>query len=76
MQNFYGAKFGGNINIFPDSRTVDRSTLDAAKAFLQITHLEPRLEPEELMKRRSFFKRNTTLCTSAVRSVCAHAPLR
>jgi hypothetical protein len=61
LKTMYSAKHGPNFQLIADSRVVDRSTLDPAKAYLQITHLEPYFPPEELKKRRNIFRRNTDL---------------
>lgn len=47
--------------IYPDSRVVDRATLDPTKVYLQITHLEPYFTQEFLMTHPTFFKRNTNI---------------
>jgi hypothetical protein len=59
---------------------VDRATLDATKAYLQITHLEPYLSTDDFVKRRSWFKRNTGLrefiyVTPFTLSGKAHGPI-
>lgn len=65
LKNFYSSKFGAPVTIFPDSRSIDRATLDLSKAYLQITHLEPFLHPDEILTRRSLFRKSTNLSKAA-----------
>lgn len=59
IQNFYGDRFGvENIHIIKDSNTVDVSTLDPDKAYIQITYVEPYFEVYELRHRETYFERN------------------
>lgn len=58
-QNFYADRFGAeNIHIIKDSNTVDVSTLDPEKAYIQITYVEPYFEVYELRHRETYFERN------------------
>ncbi|XP_026738533.1 dedicator of cytokinesis protein 7 isoform X1 [Trichoplusia ni] len=59
LENFYGARFGvDNVVIIKDSNIVDLSTLDADKAYIQITYVEPYFEPHELRKRVTQYEKN------------------
>ncbi|XP_052757856.1 dedicator of cytokinesis protein 7 [Galleria mellonella] len=59
LENFYGQRFGPeNVVIIKDSNTVDTSTLDPGKAYIQITYVEPYFEPHELRKRATHYERN------------------
>ncbi|KAJ0181570.1 hypothetical protein K1T71_002292 [Dendrolimus kikuchii] len=59
LENFYGQRFGTeNVVIIKDSNTVDISTLDPDKAYIQITYVEPYFEPHELRKRITHYERN------------------
>ncbi|XP_050551818.1 dedicator of cytokinesis protein 7 isoform X1 [Spodoptera frugiperda] len=59
LENFYGARFGAdNVVIIKDSNIVDASTLDADKAYIQITYVEPYFEPHELRKRVTQYEKN------------------
>lgn len=63
-QNFYGDRFGvENIHIIKDSNTVDVSTLDPEKAYIQITYVEPYFEVYELRHRETYFERNFNIST-------------
>lgn len=59
LENFYSQRFGTeNVVIIKDSNTVDVSTLDPDKAYIQITYVEPYFEPYELRHRITHFERN------------------
>jgi hypothetical protein len=63
LENFYVQKFGpGCVEIMKDSNNVDKSGLDlAAKAYIQITYVEPYFDRWELQKCDSFFEKNYSL---------------
>lgn len=59
LENFYGQRFGvENVVIIKDSNSVDPSSLDPQKAYIQITYVEPYFEPHELRKRATHYERN------------------
>jgi hypothetical protein len=59
LQNFYSDRFGAEcVQIIKDSNTVDISTLDPDKAYIQITYVEPYFETYELRHRETYFERN------------------
>ncbi|XP_041982163.1 dedicator of cytokinesis protein 7 isoform X2 [Aricia agestis] len=59
LENFYGQRFGAeNVVIIKDSNVVDVATLDPDKAYIQITYVEPYLEPHELRVRTTHYERN------------------
>lgn len=49
------------MQIIKDSNTVDVNTLDAEKAYIQITYVEPYFETYELRHRETHFERNFNL---------------
>ncbi|XP_065315700.1 dedicator of cytokinesis protein 6-like [Gordionus sp. m RMFG-2023] len=64
LLSFYGAKFGGSgfnqvdiVECIKDSNRVDISTLDPAKACLQITYVEPYFDVSEQLVRKTAFER-------------------
>ncbi|KAL5279484.1 DOCK6 family protein [Megaselia abdita] len=62
LQNFYTDRFGPDtVQIIKDSNTVDVNTLDAEKAYIQITYVEPYFETYELRHRETYFERNFNL---------------
>lgn len=61
-QNFYSERFGEDcVTIIKDSNTVDVSTLDPQKAFIQITYVEPYFDAYEQRTRTTHFQRNFNL---------------
>lgn len=59
LQNFYADRFGPDVvQIIKDSNTVDVKTLEADKAYIQITYVEPYFETYELRGRETYFERN------------------
>ncbi|PAA86258.1 hypothetical protein BOX15_Mlig030368g1 [Macrostomum lignano] len=64
LERFYGDRFGpDNLVIVKDSNAVERERLDQNKAYIQITYVEPYLEPYELRERQSQFERNNGIAT-------------
>ncbi|TMW54842.1 hypothetical protein DOY81_000075 [Sarcophaga bullata] len=59
LQNFYADRFGpDSVHIIKDSNSVDVNSLDAEKAYIQITYVEPYFENYELRHRETYFERN------------------
>ncbi|XP_059491152.1 dedicator of cytokinesis protein 7 isoform X2 [Neocloeon triangulifer] len=59
LENFYSERFGPeNVVTIKDSNTVDVSTLDPEKAYIQITYVEPYFEPFEMKYRPNQFDKN------------------
>nr|CAH7724340.1 unnamed protein product [Callosobruchus chinensis] len=59
LENFYAERFGSeNVMIIKDSNTVDISSLNPEKAYIQITYVEPYFEPYELRYRQTHFDKN------------------
>ncbi|XP_037960753.1 dedicator of cytokinesis protein 7 [Teleopsis dalmanni] len=59
LQNFYAERFGpDSVHIIKDSNSVDVSTLDSDKAYIQITYVEPYFETYEMRHRETHFERN------------------
>ncbi|XP_033216404.1 dedicator of cytokinesis protein 7 [Belonocnema kinseyi] len=59
LENFYADRFGAeNVVIIKDSNPVDVSKLEADKAYVQITYVEPFFENHELRHRPTVFHRN------------------
>ncbi|CAH0558208.1 unnamed protein product [Brassicogethes aeneus] len=59
LENFYAERFGPeNVIIIKDSNTVNPSSLDPDKAYIQITYVEPYFEQYELRYRQTHFDRN------------------
>ncbi len=59
LENFYGEKFGKeNVVIIKDSKQVELSKLNAEKAYIQITYVEPYFDNFELRDRITVFERN------------------
>lgn len=59
LEAFYSERFGaGVVDVIKDSNNVDRNRLDADKAYLQITYVEPYFESWELRRRSTQFELN------------------
>jgi uncharacterized protein YkvS len=59
LENFYGDKFGEeNLIIIKDSKQVEVNKLNADKAYIQITYVEPFFEDFELRDRVTVFEKN------------------
>ncbi|XP_066997234.1 dedicator of cytokinesis protein 7 [Anabrus simplex] len=59
LELFYAERFGSeNIVIIKDSKSVDTSNLDAEKAYIQITYVEPYFEAYEMRYRSTYFDKN------------------
>ena len=59
LEKFYGDKFGkDNVVIIKDSKEVESSKLDADKAYIQVTYVEPYFDDYELRDRVTLFERN------------------
>lgn len=50
--------------IIKDSNTVDMSSLDPEKAYIQITYVEPYFEAYEMRYRQTHFDRNFNISNS------------
>ncbi|EGD80514.1 hypothetical protein PTSG_01105 [Salpingoeca rosetta] len=63
LKSLYTKHLAGKaaLEMITDSNDVDASTLDASKAYLQITHVEPYFDEEELAERAFHFHRNYKL---------------
>ncbi|WKX95563.1 hypothetical protein Q1695_012204 [Nippostrongylus brasiliensis] len=58
LESFYTDRFGKDVvEIIKDSNNVVRSSLQASKAYLQITYLEPYFEKWERRRRPTYFER-------------------
>lgn len=59
FETFYCDKYGKeNVVIIKDSKIVEQSKLDSAKAYIQITYVEPYFDDFELRDRVTVFERN------------------
>ncbi|KAH7638366.1 dedicator of cytokinesis protein 7-like protein [Dermatophagoides farinae] len=59
LETFYGKCFGSkNVEVIKDSNNVDMSKLDANKAYIQITYVEPYFDSWELESRKTCYERN------------------
>ena len=59
FEHFYCDKYGKeNVVIIKDSKMVDRSKLDPAKAYIQITYVESYFDDYELRDRKTAFERD------------------
>lgn len=58
LQEFYNSRFGPILDVIKDSNTVDRNKLDPAKAYLQITYVEPFLDLWEKRRRFGMFEQS------------------
>ncbi|KAB1259404.1 Dedicator of cytokinesis protein 6 [Camelus dromedarius] len=64
LQEFYTERFGEDVvEIIKDSNPVDKTKLDAQKAYIQITYVEPHFDTYELKDRVTYFDRNYGLRT-------------
>lgn len=61
-QNFYCERFGSaSVVMIKDSNPVDVSKLNADRAYIQITYVEPYFDVSELRHRQTVFERNFNL---------------
>uniref|UniRef100_A0A5F7ZP11 Dedicator of cytokinesis 6 n=1 Tax=Macaca mulatta TaxID=9544 RepID=A0A5F7ZP11_MACMU len=64
LEEFYTERFGDDVvEMIKDSNPVDKSKLDAQKAYIQITYVEPYFDTYELKDRVTYFDRNYGLRT-------------
>uniref|UniRef100_A0A8C4IQL0 Dedicator of cytokinesis 6 n=1 Tax=Dicentrarchus labrax TaxID=13489 RepID=A0A8C4IQL0_DICLA len=64
LEEFYSERFGDDaVEIIKDSNPVDKNKLDANKAYLQITYVEPFFDTYELKERITYFDKNYNLRT-------------
>uniref|UniRef100_A0A665V450 Dedicator of cytokinesis 6 n=1 Tax=Echeneis naucrates TaxID=173247 RepID=A0A665V450_ECHNA len=64
LEEFYSERFGDEVvEIIKDSNPVDKHKLDANKAYLQITYVEPHFDTYELKERITYFDKNYNLRT-------------
>eukprot|EP00004_Rigifila_ramosa_P013706 TRINITY_DN3060_c0_g1_i1.p1 TRINITY_DN3060_c0_g1~~TRINITY_DN3060_c0_g1_i1.p1 ORF type:complete len:1870 (+),score=510.82 TRINITY_DN3060_c0_g1_i1:771-5612(+) len=61
LKALYQEKFGENVNVMPDSKPVDRATLNPKECHIQITSVEPYFSSSETKERVTYFERNTDL---------------
>ncbi|XP_017855271.1 dedicator of cytokinesis protein 7 [Drosophila busckii] len=62
LQSFYADRFGpDSVHIIKDSNNFDTNSLDADKAYIQITYVEPFFETYEMRHRETYFERNFNL---------------
>uniref|UniRef100_A0A6Q2Z2E9 Dedicator of cytokinesis 8 n=1 Tax=Esox lucius TaxID=8010 RepID=A0A6Q2Z2E9_ESOLU len=61
LENFYSQCFGNSLEMIKDSTPVDRSKLDANKAYIQITYVEPYFDDYEMKDRLTNFEKNFNL---------------
>ncbi|KAM8960557.1 dedicator of cytokinesis protein 8 [Pelodytes ibericus] len=62
LEYFYGQCFGEDaVMVIKDSIPVDKSKLDPAKAYIQITYVEPYFEEYEMKYRINYFEKNYNL---------------
>ncbi|XP_052775389.1 dedicator of cytokinesis protein 7-like isoform X2 [Mya arenaria] len=62
LESFYSDRFGPeNIGMIKDSNTVEREKLDPAKAYIQITYVEPYFDSYELRDRFTYFEKNVNI---------------
>uniref|UniRef100_A0A8C7QHB7 Dedicator of cytokinesis 8 n=1 Tax=Oncorhynchus mykiss TaxID=8022 RepID=A0A8C7QHB7_ONCMY len=59
--NFYSQCFGDALEMIKDSKDIDRSKLDANKAYIQITYVEPFFDDYEMKDRLTNFEKNFNL---------------
>ena len=65
FEQFYCDKYGKeNVSIIKDSKMVEQSKLDPAKAYIQITYLEPYFDDFELRDRVTAYERNYNISNS------------
>ena len=59
FQSFYSDKFGkDNLIIIKDSKNVEVNKLNADKAYIQVTYVEPFFDTYELRERVTVYERN------------------
>lgn len=81
LEGFYGERFGEDvIEVIKDSNPVDKCKLDANKAFIQITYVEPYFDTYEMKDRITYFDKNYNLrrfmyCTPFTLDGRAHGEL-
>uniref|UniRef100_A0A3Q3E2Q1 Dedicator of cytokinesis 6 n=1 Tax=Hippocampus comes TaxID=109280 RepID=A0A3Q3E2Q1_HIPCM len=64
LEEFYSERYGDEVvEIIKDSNPVDKNKLDANKAYLQITYVEPFFDTYELKERITYFDKNYNLRT-------------
>lgn len=51
------------MEVIKDSSTVDTSKLDAGKAYIQLTYVEPYFAEYEIKDRRTYFERHYNIRT-------------
>uniref|UniRef100_A0AAZ3REM2 Dedicator of cytokinesis 8 n=1 Tax=Oncorhynchus tshawytscha TaxID=74940 RepID=A0AAZ3REM2_ONCTS len=61
LENFYSQCFGDALEMIKDSKDIDRSKLDANKAYIQITYVEPFFDDYEMKDRLTNFEKNFNL---------------
>uniref|UniRef100_A0A4W5JUQ9 Dedicator of cytokinesis 8 n=1 Tax=Hucho hucho TaxID=62062 RepID=A0A4W5JUQ9_9TELE len=61
LENFYSQCFGDALEMIKDSKDIDRSKLDANKAYIQITYVEPFFDDYEMKNRLTNFDKNFNL---------------
>ncbi|XP_071208635.1 dedicator of cytokinesis protein 8-like isoform X2 [Salvelinus alpinus] len=61
LENFYSQCFGDALEMIKDSKGIDRSKLDANKAYIQITYVEPFFDDYEMKDRLTNFEKNFNL---------------
>jgi len=62
LENFYSERFGANtLVMIKDSNPVDVPKLNADKAYIQITYVEPYFDVSELRQRVTIFEKNFNL---------------
>uniref|UniRef100_A0A674BZP8 Dedicator of cytokinesis 8 n=1 Tax=Salmo trutta TaxID=8032 RepID=A0A674BZP8_SALTR len=61
LENFYSQCFGDALEMIKDSKDIDRSKLDANKAYIQITYVEPFFDDYEMKNRLTNFEKNFNL---------------
>uniref|UniRef100_K1RYN0 Dedicator of cytokinesis protein 6 n=1 Tax=Magallana gigas TaxID=29159 RepID=K1RYN0_MAGGI len=62
LEGFYSDRFGeGVVHIVKDSNPVDRESLDSAKAYIQITYVEPYFDLYEYRTKVTYFERNNNI---------------
>ncbi|XP_056388861.1 dedicator of cytokinesis protein 7 isoform X15 [Hyla sarda] len=81
LEGFYGERFGEDaLEVIKDSNPVDKCKLDANKAFIQITYVEPYFDTYEMKDRITYFDKNYNLrrfmyCTPFTLDGRAHGEL-
>ena len=68
MQSFYSEKYGkDNLIIIKDSKNVEVNKLNADKAYIQVTYVEPFFDTYELRERVTVYERNFNIGESRPR---------